>query len=403
MSDSVRVAKIGLQTTPGTPAGTLYTVPVNDIAHKLNRVRKPTDEYFGALARQRKSLAGGQHDEITIKSDLYYAWHGQLLSGMLKLPTTIAYPGETTTIKQHTMIEAINPPLLTVQFDDGVQSWQMTDCVVNQAKFTMGDAVPPTVDFDLMGLTAQPIADIEASASLALSNFDGPASWQELLFRQGTTGHVTRVFVTAGGTGYTAPIVAFSGGGGGTGAAATATQVAGVVKYITITSEGSGYTTAPTANITDGGAGTGATATAVIGGVPLDFVSASVTMKRNRKPRFVSRRSIDPKRFTDGPFQADWDIMPDYTTDTASLFNLFRSNTAPGAFQFEWVGPNMFGTQSFPVYQINFPNPFILDGQHDVTKVPAETPIKGTAGYDPTTGASVKVVLVNDTASFVTT
>ena len=65
--------------------------------------------------------------------------------------------------------------------------------------------------------------------------------------------------VTAGGSGYTAATVAFSGGGG-SGAAATAVVSGGAVISITITTAGSGYTSAPTMTIS--GDGTGATAIA---------------------------------------------------------------------------------------------------------------------------------------------
>lgn len=72
---------------------------------------------------------------------------------------------------------------------------------------------------------------------------------------------ITRMRVTAAGTGYaTAPTVVFTGGGG-TGAAATATVTAGRVTALTITNEGTGYTSTPTISFTGGG-GSGAAATA---------------------------------------------------------------------------------------------------------------------------------------------
>lgn len=66
-----------------------------------------------------------------------------------------------------------------------------------------------------------------------------------------------------GGSGYTSPVVAITGGGG-TGATATATEVGGVVNSITVTDPGSNYTSTPTVTITDGGPGTGASALAVL-------------------------------------------------------------------------------------------------------------------------------------------
>ncbi|RYF25835.1 MAG: RagB/SusD family nutrient uptake outer membrane protein [Flavobacteriales bacterium] len=80
---------------------------------------------------------------------------------------------------------------------------------------------------------------------------------------------VKSVTVTAGGSGYTiAPTVTLTGGGG-TGAKATATVASGKVTAVYITDMGSGYTSAPTITFTGGYAAnapvaTGATATAVL-------------------------------------------------------------------------------------------------------------------------------------------
>lgn len=73
---------------------------------------------------------------------------------------------------------------------------------------------------------------------------------------------ITRVRVTAGGSGYgVAPGVVFTGGGG-TGAAATAVISGGVVTAINITTRGTGYSSSPAVSFTGGGGGTGAAATA---------------------------------------------------------------------------------------------------------------------------------------------
>lgn len=64
-------------------------------------------------------------------------------------------------------------------------------------------------------------------------------------------GGVTGGTVTAGGTGYSAPTVSFSGGGG-TGAVGVLTISAGVVTGIAITDPGTGYTSPPTATVFPG-------------------------------------------------------------------------------------------------------------------------------------------------------
>lgn len=77
------------------------------------------------------------------------------------------------------------------------------------------------------------------------------------------SGGVAIVTVTNGGSGYSAPVVSFSGGGG-SGAKAFVSGVAnGVVTEITVYDPGSGYTSNPSVSIADSGGGTGSGATAV--------------------------------------------------------------------------------------------------------------------------------------------
>jgi len=79
---------------------------------------------------------------------------------------------------------------------------------------------------------------------------------------QATSGIVSKIAVTNGGTGYTStPLVTITGIGKG--ATARASISGGAVTSITILTVGSGYATAPTVTIS-GGSGTGATASATI-------------------------------------------------------------------------------------------------------------------------------------------
>lgn len=71
---------------------------------------------------------------------------------------------------------------------------------------------------------------------------------------QYTFGSVWGANITAGGSGYTSPSVAFSGGGG-SGVAASLTQSGGAVNTFTLTSSGSGYTSSPSYVISGGGSG----------------------------------------------------------------------------------------------------------------------------------------------------
>jgi hypothetical protein len=68
------------------------------------------------------------------------------------------------------------------------------------------------------------------------------------------TGRVTRIAVTAGGTGYGSPPSVILTGGGGTGASATAVLTAGVVTSIVVNTQGTGYTSAPAVTFGSGAA-----------------------------------------------------------------------------------------------------------------------------------------------------
>lgn len=101
------------------------------------------------------------------------------------------------------------------------------------------------------------------SRILIADSVAGYSTWDTTTFVQGG-GVSPNIAITAVGSGYTAPIVAITGGTG-SGATATAVQTGGVVTSITLTNPGTGYLAGDTltVTITDAGPGTGATATAV--------------------------------------------------------------------------------------------------------------------------------------------
>lgn len=79
-----------------------------------------------------------------------------------------------------------------------------------------------------------------------------------------TTGGVSRIDVTAGGSNYTSDVhITFAGGGGAGAEAVVSVLVNGVVTSVTVTKPGSGYTSAPTPTFV-ATAGAGATAVAKI-------------------------------------------------------------------------------------------------------------------------------------------
>lgn len=93
-----------------------------------------------------------------------------------------------------------------------------------------------------------------------------------------TSGQVSAVTISPGGSGYTSPTTVAFSGGGGSGAAGTVQLSGGVVASITMTAAGSGYSSAPSVVFTSP-SGSGATGTAVLGATPsastLNAVSAA--------------------------------------------------------------------------------------------------------------------------------
>ncbi len=93
-------------------------------------------------------------------------------------------------------------------------------------------------------------------------------------YQIGTTGSLSALSVSDGGSGYTsAPSITITGGGG-SGATATATVSAGKVSSVNVTNSGSGYTSDPVISFSGGG-GTGAEATPTINGLSALRINAS--------------------------------------------------------------------------------------------------------------------------------
>jgi hypothetical protein len=100
------------------------------------------------------------------------------------------------------------------------------------------------------------------STYVAPNQFGGSTITQQETYP--LTGGVMGILLTAGGTGYTSPIVTIGAPpAGGTQATAVALIAGGVITQINMTSWGTGYVSTPSVTITDGGPGTGATGTAI--------------------------------------------------------------------------------------------------------------------------------------------
>ena len=91
----------------------------------------------------------------------------------------------------------------------------------------------------------------------------GPGSGAAATAVLGTSGELSDITVSSGGSGYLEPPIVTISGGGGSGATAIATVSNGVVTGFTVTNPGSGYTSAPSVTLS-GGYGTGASGTPVL-------------------------------------------------------------------------------------------------------------------------------------------
>lgn len=94
-----------------------------------------------------------------------------------------------------------------------------------------------------------PGANYSPMANLTIAPPPSPPRAATAFAQWGTSGHISGVIVTEGGSGYTTVPGVQLIGGGGTGATAVATVVNGVVTAITLRNPGTGYSSAPTVKI----------------------------------------------------------------------------------------------------------------------------------------------------------
>ena len=127
-------------------------------------------------------------------------------------------------------------------FETTVASGQRT--IVNRAVFTSSSSAQA----------------LPSGSSVTITFVSNSANAAATAVISSTTGALSGVNVTNGGSGYNGtPVVEFVGGGG-TGAAGTATVTNGVVTGITVTNAGTGYTSAPSVNLVSGSLATASAA-----------------------------------------------------------------------------------------------------------------------------------------------
>jgi len=296
IGDALRNIRIGLQALVDVVPATMYAVPVTGEEHGLTRGREITEELFGTWTRANGVRRRGEHDSFTINTYLYYDWHVYLLAAVLGMPVTANHAGETA-VKDHTFIEKGSAPLVCIQFDDGIQWWQMLNCRGNSLTYNIPTEAVPTADVEFLGGTAVPIAT-PADLPMSIADYFHP-DWLQLLLK--------------------------------------------------------------------------------VNGVAADVMGGSVAVNRNLTPRFVGNRQSAPKRFVRGATTVEFDVQPDYSTDTGSLFKKWRDNDAPQSVEFEFVSltDDIGVVPSHPTYSILVPKAGLIEGAHNIGEVPVETPISG--------------------------
>lgn len=146
-------------------------------------------------------------------------------------------------------------PAETLPMDLDSRTYLKTNSVIaSPANETarMGGNISTLVEFNMSTTNpnVSPFIDYSNEPSLIAYSNRIRNQLGEDLTSTNSTGGITSVVVSNGGSGYTvAPTVTFEGGGG-SGATATATVAGGAVTEINVTDPGTGYTTPPTIKIT---------------------------------------------------------------------------------------------------------------------------------------------------------
>lgn len=206
----------------------------------------PAGTFWGGGSEALPSAAQYQSKYLTIASkvseDAYWVWDGASLfeAGTLAPGVIVLNSGDTYTSAPTVTAHggAGSGATFTATIFDGV----VTDIVVNN----------PGAGY---------LRDDIVTLVITGGGSDNQAQCTAVVDR--TVGGVAIVQLTAGGSGYSAPLVTFSGGGGSGAKGFVSGAANGVITEITVTDPGTGYTTNPTVAVADSGGGTGTGATAL--------------------------------------------------------------------------------------------------------------------------------------------
>jgi hypothetical protein len=216
--------------------------------------------------------------------------------------------------------------------------WAHTDSVIiesNRWNNTQRFTINPVSTGTQQQLQIPDIAD-----SIAVTAAAGGVQSMMTLHQIATSGTITYIKVTNGGSGYTKASVRITGAG--TGATATAAIAGGSIIGITVTNAGSGYgAPGATATVTITGDGNGATASAAVG----------LPLWDDRRLRIACSTPVTFTRTGSVPFQENWTgydvtVPANATVEWSATSGQWRAGMFPGADYFAPDGTGAFTLKS---------------------------------------------------------
>jgi hypothetical protein len=355
------------------------------------RGRKSTKVETGTPVKGTGQTRGGNVDSFQFKMKGDFDITPMLLSPNISAAVSVNHP-TATGVRRHTQKESYGRPLIAFRFYDGVMWRQMIDCVGD------GFDVEQPNEGDLM-LTHKYKGP--AATGLPALVVSGPGKGAVLRAVVSLAGVITSVDVLDGGTGHDGTTT-ITAGGPGTGATLTPVLTAGVITSVTVTAGGTGFF--PNVAQTQFKPIDWPMFQGKIAGADVDIKAYKLSVKNDVEPRHTGRRSADPKTFDEGDSEVSGDILPDYESDTGSLFQQWEQNKEPGAFVAEYKDIlNNIGSANFTNKSLTLTvnRPVMPSADPDMKPVRTNTSVKFEGHLDYTAGAALGVVTDNVTTSYV--
>lgn len=398
MGDSVRILLAAPQATRDVEPTTGWkNIPIKKGSGSWQPKRDRIEDEIetGTRVKTTEILRGGNEDMLSLSTLLYFETIPILHAPFFSSFVTTNH-GSATGVKNHVAKDGSNLPLIAFRYYDGVQWWQMLNCQGSELDINIGNKVSPVADYKYVGTSGQKLP------VMTITDATGLGAVVEAVVN--SAGVITSVTIVEAGTGYTAPTIA--AGGPGTGATFTVTlgtgATAGQITGVAVTAGGTGYI--PSVAQVQGKAIDWPMLLVKINGTQyVDYISGKLSFKNDLEGLWTGNRTADPTRFMEGDFQPAYEILPDFKSDTASLFQQWRNNKEPGPIEIEFADTRRAigsATPTIPVLRYKIHRPFHKTGDHDMKTKNTRTPIKGIGGLNYTDGCAASVTFVNTETSY---